>query len=82
MLVHVQGLGGLSRLPDSLTDTDIGRLSGYLAIGALIQLCSTLSVTEGCHALSRACRHEADHHNMLVAQHAAVSSRREAQVDR
>jgi hypothetical protein len=30
MLVHVQGLGGLSRLPDSLTDTDIGRSVGIL----------------------------------------------------
>jgi hypothetical protein len=29
MLVHVQGLGGLSRLPDSVTTTDIGRLTGY-----------------------------------------------------
>jgi hypothetical protein len=77
MLVHVQGLGGLSRLPDSVTATDIGRLSGYLAIGALIQLCSTLSVTEGCHAMSRACRHEADHHNMLVAQRTAMSDRAE-----
>jgi hypothetical protein len=82
MLVHVQGLGGLSRLPDSVTATDIGRLTGYLAIGALIQLCSTLSVTEGCQALSRACRHEADHHNMLVAQHAALSNRLESAAER
>ena len=68
LLVHVQGLGGLSRLPESVTTTEIGRLAGYLAIGALIQLCSTLAVTEACHAMSRACRHEADHHNMLVDQ--------------
>ncbi len=66
LLVHVQGLGGLLRLPDSATTTDIGRLSGYLAIGALIQLCSTLAVTDACSALSRSCRHEADHHNMLI----------------
>jgi hypothetical protein len=75
LLVHVQGLGGLSRLPDSVTTTEIGRLAGYLLIGALIQLCSTLAVTEACHALSRACRHEADHHNMLVDQRAAADSR-------
>lgn len=75
LLVHVQGLGGLMRLPDSATTTDIGRLAGYLAIGALIQLCSTLAVTEACHALSRTCRHEADHHNMLVeARRAAARS--------
>ncbi len=66
LLIHVQGLGGLLRLPDSATTTEIGRLAGYLAIGALIQLCSTLAITEACQALSRTCRHEADHHNMLV----------------
>jgi len=73
LLVHVQGLGGLMRLPDSATTTEIGRLAGYLAIGALIQLCSTLAVTEACHALSRTCRHEADHHNMLVEARRAAA---------
>jgi hypothetical protein len=68
LLVHVQGLGGLMRLPESVGTTDIGRLTGYLAIGALIQLCSTLAVTEACRSIERACRHEADHHNMLVEQ--------------
>ena len=66
LLVHVQGLGGLLRLPDSVTTIEIGRLAGYLLIGALILLCSTLAVTEACQAFSRTCRHEADHHNMLV----------------
>ncbi len=73
LLIHVQGLGGLLRLPDSATTTEVGRLAGYLAIGALIQLCSTLAVTDACRALSRTCRHEADHHNMLVeARRSAV----------
>ena len=73
LLVQVQGLGGLSRLPDSITTTDIGRLAGYLAIGALIQLCSTLAVTEACRSMSLTTRHEADHHNMLVGQRSARS---------
>ncbi len=73
LLVHVQGLGGLLRLPDSATTTEIGRLAGYLAIGALIQLCSTLAVTDACRALSRACRHEAEHHNMLVEARSAAA---------
>jgi hypothetical protein len=73
LLIHVQGLGGLMRLPDSATTTEIGRLAGYLAIGALIQLCSTLAVTDACHALSRTCRHEADHHNMLVEARRAAA---------
>lgn len=66
LLVHVQGLGGLSRLPDTVTTTDVGRLAGYLAIGALILLCTTLAVTEACRSLWTACRYEADHHNMLI----------------
>ena len=72
LLVHVQGLGGLSSLPNTVTSTDVGRLAGYLAIGALILLCTTLAVTEACRSLWRACRHEADHHNMLVGQRAAT----------
>lgn len=73
LLVHVQGLGGLSRLPDSIvTTTDVGRLAGYLAIGALILLCATLAVTEACRSMWRACRNEADHHNLLVAQQSAT----------
>jgi hypothetical protein len=58
-----------------VTATEIGRLSGYLMIGALIQLCSTMAVTDACRALSRSCRHEADHHNMLVDARAAASDR-------
>lgn len=77
LVVHVQGLGGLARLPDSVSTTEVGRLAGYLAIGALIQLCSTLAVTEACRSMSRACRHEADHHNMLVDQHVASGRGRE-----
>ena len=69
ILVHVQGLGALSSLPS--TTTEVGRLAGYLMIGALVQLCSTLAVTEACRSLTVACRHEADHHNMLVDQRAA-----------
>ena len=68
LLVHVQGPGGLSNLPDAVTTAAVGRLAGYLVIGALIQLCTTLAVTEACRTMSLACRHEADHHNMLVAQ--------------
>ena len=84
LLVHVQGLGGLLRLPDVAeatgTTTEIGRLAGYLAIGAVIQLFSTLAVTEACLAISRTCQHEADHHNMLVeSRNAARKVRSSAQ---
>ncbi len=82
LLVHVQGLGGLARLPESISTTEIGRLSGYLAIGALIQLCSTLAVTDACRSMSRACQHEADHHNMLVEQQETRARGREAAAGR
>jgi hypothetical protein len=82
LLVHVQGLGGLARLPQSISTTEIGRLSGYLAIGALIQLCSTLAVTDACRAMSRACQHEADHHNMLVEQQETRARGRETAAGR
>jgi len=68
LLVHVQGLGGLSNLPDAVTTAAVGRLAGYLMVGALIQLFSTLAITEACRTMSLACRQQADHHNMLVAQ--------------
>lgn len=78
LLVHVEGLGGLSNLPDAVTTTTaVGRLAGYLAVGALIQLCSTLAVTEACRAMSLACRHEADHHNMLVGQRSTPGAPRQ-----
>jgi hypothetical protein len=76
ILIHVQGFAGLSDLPS--TATEVGRLAGYLMIGALIQLCSTLAVTEACRSLTLACRHEADHHNMLVEQRAAQRASRTA----
>ncbi|HSP29124.1 MAG TPA: hypothetical protein VLN74_11295, partial [Ilumatobacteraceae bacterium] len=82
LLVHVQGLGGLSRLPESITATDIGRLTGYLAIGALIQLCSALAVTDACRSLSQTCEHEADHHNMLVAQRTSRGDRSDSTAPR
>jgi hypothetical protein len=72
LLVHVQGLGGVLRLPDSVTTTDVGRLCGYLVIGALIQLCSTLAVTDACRGVSRSYQHEADRHNMLVDARSAA----------
>ena len=73
LLVHLQGMGGLSTIQETSDPTDLVRIGGYLAIGALVQLMSTMAVTEGCRSMTRAALHEAEHHNMLVDQRAAVS---------
>jgi len=70
LLVHVQGLGGLSTIQETADTTQFGRLAGYLTLGALVQLLSTLAVTEACSSIESACEHEVEHHNMLVAQRA------------
>ncbi|MGI9644510.1 MAG: hypothetical protein ACR2O6_04290 [Ilumatobacteraceae bacterium] len=68
MLVHIQGLGGLSTI-DQVSDVDqFGRLAAYLALGALVQLLSTLAVTEASLTISDAYEHEAEQHNFLIAQ--------------
>lgn len=70
LLVHVQGLGGLSTIQETADTTQFGRLAGYLTLGALVELLSTLAVTEACSSIEVACEHEVEHHNMLVAQRA------------
>lgn len=68
LLVHIQGLGGLSTISE-VSDTErFGRLAGYLALGALVQLVSTLAVTEASHLISDAAQAEADRHNFLADQ--------------
>ena len=74
LLVHVQGLGGLSTIERTTATDRFGHLAGYLALGALVQLMSTMAVTDGCRSLSDAAEHEAEHYNMLVAQRAARSA--------
>ena len=69
LLVYIQGLGGLSNISDSADDLDYGRLAGYLALGALVQLLSTLAVTDATRAISEAAAREAEHHNLLAEQH-------------
>ena len=70
LLVHMQGLGGLSTIQETADTTQFGRLAGYLTLGALVELLSTLAVTESCSSIEVACEHEVEHHNMLVAQRA------------
>ncbi|MGB0113098.1 MAG: hypothetical protein WBP59_07735 [Ilumatobacteraceae bacterium] len=70
LLVHVQGLGGLSTIQETADTAEFGRLAGYLMLGALVQLLSTLAVTAASQSITMATEHEVEHHNMLVAQRA------------
>ncbi|MFN3255527.1 MAG: hypothetical protein ACE37B_07515 [Ilumatobacter sp.] len=66
LLVHVQGLAGLSTLDVSSPADRFGRLAGYLALAALIELLSMLAVTEASRLVTRGARQEADRHNVLA----------------
>ena len=80
LLVHVQGLGGLSTI-DQVADAErFGRLAGYLAVAAIVQLLSTLAVTEASRSITDAYEHEAAHHNFLFEQRQHLSSERPAPV--
>ncbi len=68
MFVYVHGLGGLWTLEEVADTAEFGRLAGYLALGALVLLLSTLAVTEASQSISDTCTHEAQRHNFLAAQ--------------
>ncbi|HYN32315.1 MAG TPA: hypothetical protein VES40_06805 [Ilumatobacteraceae bacterium] len=74
LTVYMQIVGGLTTVEES-PDTDFGRLAVVLAIGALLQVLSTLAVTEACRTLEAATEHEAALHNALVDQREAVMRR-------
>lgn len=68
LLVHIQGLAGLATITQTNDTAEYGRLAWYLAIGAVVQLLSTLAVTEATRAISGAAAREAEHHNFLAGQ--------------
>ena len=72
LLVYIQALGGLTTVERSI-DADFGRLTAFLAIGALLQLLSTLAVTEACQAIETATEHETAAHNALVDQRESMA---------
>ncbi len=71
ILVYAHGLGGLSTIAEGAPTDRFGQIAGYLALGALIMLLSTLAVTEASRTISDACEHEAEHHNFLLNQRQA-----------
>ncbi len=75
LLVYVQALGGLSTIEETADTTQLGRLAGFLALGAMIQLLSTLAVTDACQVIETATEREAVSHNALVEQREAIAQR-------
>lgn len=75
LLVYTQALGGVTTMDDA-TDADVGRVAGFLAFGALLQLLSTLAVTEACRTIENAAEREAAEHNALIDQREAAAERR------
>jgi hypothetical protein len=71
--VYIQGLGGLSTVSDSVGDLNYGRVAGYLLLGALVQLLSTLAISDASRAITEAATREAEHHNLLAEQHSTAA---------
>jgi len=75
LLVYAQGLVTLSDSTETVTSFEFGRLAGYLGLGSIVLLLSTLAVTEACRSIGNAARYESDHHNSLVAQRRTIEER-------
>lgn len=75
LLVQTQGLAGLSTVDSSTPGDQFGRLAGYLALAALVELLATLTITESSRLIGDAARHEADRHNYLVSQREELEER-------
>jgi len=78
LLVHVQGLAGLSTLSETSESVQVARLAGYLAIGALLQLVATFSAAESTRSMSNAAENLAGHHNAQLDKHRSVEVSRVA----
>ena len=68
LLVYIQGLAGLATISQGDEAAEYGKLAGYLALGALVQLLSTLSVTEASRVISEASKREAELNTLLAEQ--------------
>jgi hypothetical protein len=75
LLVYVQGLGGLSTLSSSAEPREFGRLAGYLAVGALIQLVAMFAVSDATRSLIDGSATIANQHNRLISQRATGPAR-------
>jgi hypothetical protein len=75
LLVYTQGLVTLSDSTDTATNFEFGRLAGFLGLGSIVLLLSTLAVTEACCSIGNAAHNESQHHNALVEQRRVMEQR-------
>lgn len=68
LLVHIQGLGGLATIVEVAEADRFGRLAGYLALAALLELILTIAITDASHLIADAASAVADKHNFLAEQ--------------
>lgn len=68
LLVHVQGLGGLSTATTTVESTEVARLCGYLVIGAVLHALLMFSAASAMRAVVDTTAQVANRHNSLIAQ--------------
>lgn len=68
LLIHIQGLGGLPTIVEVTEIDRFGRLAGYLALAALLELIATIAITESSHLVADAAATVAEKHNFLADQ--------------
>lgn len=71
LLIHSQALAGLSTIQQTGEVAEYARLTGYLALGALVTLISTMAVSAACASMTRAAEHGVEQRDVLAAQSAA-----------
>lgn len=68
LMIHVQGLGGLPTIVEVTEIDRFGRLAGYLALAATLQLILAIAITDASHLISDGAGAMADKHNFLAEQ--------------
>ncbi len=75
LLVHVQGLGGLPTIAEVTEIELFGRLAGYLALAALLELIATIAITDASYLIADAAAATAEKHNFLADQRSGDTGR-------
>lgn len=72
LIVHLQGLGGLSTIGVENDLDRFGTLAGYLSLAALVELIAVIALSESSRILVDGARTERDKHNFLVERTRAI----------
>ena len=75
LLVQIQGFGGLATLQEEADVDRFGRLAGYLALAALLELIATITVADASGIIGEASRAVTEKHNFLAEQRSRIDER-------